>query len=373
MARGGSVFYNEITQIELELTTRCNAACPQCSRNYYGGKTWPSLPITDLSLTWLKEHLPADALAGMKEIRLCGTYGDPCIHPKLIEIISWLHSVSDAQITIRTNGGMRSISWWKTLATILRPTDIVFFGIDGLKDTNHLYRIGTSWKKIMDNSQAFIASGGNAVWSYLVFEHNEHQVEEAEQLSISLGFKGFATKITSRFMDKTHKFIDKSPVVDNNNNIIRWLKPATQSQFQNQGYTAYDGIVEKHGTYNNYLQTVPISCMARHTGLVCISAEGYVLPCGWLLDRFYGYEAESHYDRARLFDLINSAGGLNSINLSHTKYNNIINGTVFTALAESWVNEYRLERCAHQCGEGTQLSSSAISGLKKFWQGPALE
>lgn len=373
MARVESVFYNNITQIELELTTRCNAACPQCSRNYYGGKTWPSLPITDLNLSWLKEHLPAEALAGMKEIRLCGTYGDPCIHPKLIEIVSWLHSVSNAQITIRTNGGMRGADWWAKLAKVLRSTDIVFFGIDGLKDTNHLYRIGTSWGKIMNNSQAFIANGGNAVWSYLVFEHNEHQIEKAEQLSIELGFKGFATKITSRFMDKTHKFIDKSPVMDKDSNVIRWLKPATQSQFQNQGYTAYDSIVEKHGTYDNYLQTVPISCMARHTGLVCISAEGYVLPCGWLLDRFYGFEAESHYDRARLINLIDSAGGINAINLSYTKYNDIVNGPVFTALAESWVNKYRLERCAHQCGQGTQLSSSAISKLKKFWQGTALE
>lgn len=54
----------------------------------------------------------------------------------------------------------------------------------------------------MKNVKAFIGAGGRAKWAYLVFQHNEHQVEEAERLASELGFKEFAIKSTSRYGEK---------------------------------------------------------------------------------------------------------------------------------------------------------------------------
>jgi len=366
------MFYKNISQIEIELTTRCNASCPQCTRNYYGGKTWPSLPLVDLDLNIMKSQITDDFLANMKEIRLCGTYGDPCTRTDLIKIVKWLKSASTAQIAIRTNGSLRNEKWWKDLAQVMDPSDIVYFGIDGLEDTNHLYRIGTNWQKIINNAKSFIENGGNAVWSYIVFEHNQHQVEQAELLSQQLGFNGFATKITSRFMDKQHKLVDKTPVMNKKERVIRWLKPATDNRYYNNGYDDYNLITKQYNGYNNYLKSVDINCMAQHTNLIYISAEGYVLPCGWLLDRLYGYEAESHPDRQKLINLIESNGGFDSINLKYNKIENIVNNSVFTAVEKSWSNEHRLERCAHQCGKESKSSMIATQNLKKFWAGTAL-
>jgi len=366
------MFYDKITQIEFELTTRCNASCPQCIRNYYGGKTWHTLPIVDLGLDWIKSKFTEKELAHMKEIRLCGTYGDPCIHPDLIGIIKYFHSVSQAQITIRTNGSLRNETWWKELATALRKDDVVFFGIDGLEDTNHLYRIGTDFNKIIKNAKIFIQNGGNAVWSFIAFEHNQHQVDQARNFSTDLGFKGFVVKFTSRFIDKAHKKIDASPVHDKNNNIIRWIKPATDKKYLNKGYDAYDDIVDKFNNYDAYLKSTSISCMAKKTGLVCVSAEGYVLPCGWLLDRFYGYEPESHTDRAKLFEMIENNGSLNSIDLNYTAFADITNSKIFNEIKDSWTNSNRLDRCAHQCGESTLLNQASVSEIKNFVQGDSL-
>lgn len=366
------MFYKKITQIEFEITTRCNAACPQCIRNYYGGKTWHTLPIVDLSLEWIKDKFKEKDLEGMKEIRLCGTYGDPCVHPDMIDIIKYFHSISTAQITIRTNGSLRTTQWWQELATTLRPTDTVFFGIDGLEDTNHLYRIGTDFNKIINNATSFIQKGGNAVWSFIAFDHNEHQVEEAKRLSVDLGFKGFVVKFTSRFVDKTHKKIDASPVYDKTDKIIRWLKPAKDKRYLNKGYDAYDDIVQQFGDYDTYLKNTNISCMAQKTGLVCVSAEGYVLPCGWLLDRFYGYEPESHPDRSRLFDMIERSGGFGAIDLNYTPFVDIVNGQTFDAIKNSWTGCDRLDRCAHQCGDLNLLNKSSVSEIKNFVNGDSL-
>jgi ubiquinone/menaquinone biosynthesis C-methylase UbiE len=48
--------------------------------------------------------------------------------------------------------------------------------------------------------KAFIAAGGRARWDFLIFEHNQHQVEEAEALATKWGFEKFVAKKTGRFV-----------------------------------------------------------------------------------------------------------------------------------------------------------------------------
>lgn len=42
--------YEDIRQVHLELTDKCNAACPQCGRSDHGGPVNPHLALTELSL-----------------------------------------------------------------------------------------------------------------------------------------------------------------------------------------------------------------------------------------------------------------------------------------------------------------------------------
>ena len=46
----------------------------------------------------------------------------------------------------------------------------------------------------MTNVKSFIQAGGEAHWEFLVFKHNEHQVEEARNLAREMGFKEFYLK-----------------------------------------------------------------------------------------------------------------------------------------------------------------------------------
>jgi MoaA/NifB/PqqE/SkfB family radical SAM enzyme len=363
------MFYKKITQLEIELSTKCNASCPQCSRNFYGGKTWSTLPLVDLTLDVIKKSISDCVLKDLVEIRICGTYGDPCIHKDFIDIVKYLNSKTDAQLTINTNGSLRSVDWWKNLASVLKKDDIVIFGIDGLADTNHLYRIGTNFKKIMKNAEAFISAGGSAVWSYIVFKHNQHQVDEARAISKEMKFHGFACKLTTRFIDKQHKFIDKTPVYNKFNRVTRYLEMPTDPRYLNKGYSNYDGIIKEYGTYKNYLQSAEIFCTAQHSNLVYISAEGYVLPCGWLSDRFYGFETEHHEDRQKLFSLIESNGGLESIDLHKNSLDEIVKGKVFQAIQKNWTAKNRIERCANQCSIKGMLKQDATKDLQQYVKG----
>ena len=40
--------YNSITEYQIEITTYCNAACPQCPRNNLGTGINPYMPLTHL-------------------------------------------------------------------------------------------------------------------------------------------------------------------------------------------------------------------------------------------------------------------------------------------------------------------------------------
>jgi hypothetical protein len=51
----------------------------------------------------------------------------------------------------------------------------VVWGIDGLEDTNHLYRQDVEWNKVMDRVKWFIDAGGHATWKWIPFLHNKHQ------------------------------------------------------------------------------------------------------------------------------------------------------------------------------------------------------
>jgi MoaA/NifB/PqqE/SkfB family radical SAM enzyme len=343
--------HEQVHDLEIELTTKCNARCPQCVRNDHGGEIAPGLPLVDLDIPLLQSRIKS-SLSNIKHVRLCGTYGDPCMHPQILDLVTWLVSHSDCRVTINTNGGMRNREWWQDLAHRLGDRGEVIFGIDGLEDTNHLYRADVKWSRLISNVQAFNAAGGNSTWMFLIFRHNQHQVETARAQAKLLGCKSFVIKSTARFLDKQHRMIDRSPVKNRQGDVVAWLEPTTVESFRNMGY---EQPSENHDA--------AISCMAKRRRHLYISAEGYVLPCGWLHDRFYGVETEHTKDHDRLFQLINQSGGLDCISIHRHDLFDIKQAEFFRDLERSW-QQQPLDRCKIQCG-----SFKTLYDQNNLWHG----
>lgn len=346
---------DNIKQIELEITTDCNASCPQCSRNFYGGPKWPTVPRVSLNLVWLQQKIPLQKLSSLELLRFCGTYGDPGMHPDLIDIVKWVKLSSNAKIVVSTNGGMQNQSWWKDLATVLNDDDRIIFGIDGLADTNHLYRKNVDFTKVIENAQTFNNAGGKSVWQFILFEHNQHQIEEARVFASSLGFQDFIVKKTTRFVDKRHEYITMSPVIDKQK--IYFLRLPSDADLVNSGYSNFIAGVPDY-------RSIDINCVSRRSGIVYVGADGYVFPCGFLADRLYGYEAETHKDHARLHYLFELAGGAHLANLNYTSLEKIVNGKWFSVIEQSWHDDSRLDRCAHQCGKNIDLVTDVYSYMR---------
>lgn len=178
--------------LHLEPTMACNAACPLCPRE----TQTKEFLNHELSLERIQEIIPIEFVKQLTKMFMCGNFGDPAAARDTLKIFKWFKEINPTiELGMNTNGGLRSEKWWTELA---RLVDFVIFSIDGLEDTNHIYRINVKWKKLIANLSAFIAAGGNAIWDMLVYEHNEHQLAEVESLAKRLGVNRFGAKVSRR-------------------------------------------------------------------------------------------------------------------------------------------------------------------------------
>jgi MoaA/NifB/PqqE/SkfB family radical SAM enzyme len=262
--------FDQLELIQLEITNRCQASCPMCSRNCQGGIENPLLTPNNWTINDFKKIITPEVLTQIDLIYFCGTYGDPLINNDLIEMCKYAKEINpQISIDIYTNGSLRNDNWWKELATSLPKNHKVIFGIDGLEDTHHIHRIGTSFKKIISNAKTFINAGGNAEWHYLIFKHNQHQVDEANCLSKQIGFSKFQKKQSTRFILEP-----KAPVRDKNNKIKYFIEPADSTELR-----FIDNEIINN--WKDIVKLTSIDCKVAHTKEVYIDAHMELYPCQW--------------------------------------------------------------------------------------------
>ena len=178
--------------LEIELTTKCTLGCPACPRND---------PIS-LKEDWDVGHLDTDIAKSFaddpneRSYLFVGCFGDPIYHPDFIDIVKY-YIDRNKRVTIHTNGSFKKQKWWDELASLNWTYKQKFtFSVDGLEDTNHIYRIRADWKSIMMGMKTMGSLPEHRKpwleWKMLVFPYNEHQVAEAEQLANDIGMGMFS-------------------------------------------------------------------------------------------------------------------------------------------------------------------------------------
>lgn len=327
-------FYNgQFFEIQIENSSICNAACPQCVRE-----------ITPDDKSWLQETyleteffnlIPDNVYQESKIFFFCGNIGDPCAAPNFLDVCRLVRSKNpDLTIKISTNGGLRSPEFWRELAKILGNKSEVVFAIDGLEDTNHIYRVNVRWSNVMSNVNAFVSAGGKPYWQYITFKHNQHQVEQARQLAEELGFQKFIVKPSHRFALDEVLGIERSVEPPDEESLVHKVvlhrTPKTMKSIMNES--------------NNS----PIDCYVLKNQSVYIDHLGRIFPCCFLAAGVYarrpariqdGWDKlwEEHKDK---------------IDLRKTSWNSIMEGKFFTDIKSSWTEDYehgRLFTCATTC------------------------
>jgi hypothetical protein len=173
-------------------------ACPLCARET--DSEFNKNQQHHLTVSQIQKHFDTEFICNLDKMFMCGNYGDPAAGKHTLELYKYFRSINPSiTLGMNTNGALQNTNWWRMLANIFnQPRDYVVFSIDGLEDTNHLYRKNCNWSNLMKNAQAFINAGGSAHWDMLVYQHNQHQVEECEKLAKNMGFKWFRAKVSKR-------------------------------------------------------------------------------------------------------------------------------------------------------------------------------
>lgn len=192
--------YDNLYKIHVEISSLCNSMCPNCPRYFmHSPNTIPQLIPQSISIESFKEWFPPELLNRIGQLIFCGNHGDPCTCKDLLPIMEYVYENTDEdmQFQMHSNVGMKSPKTWERIGELFsrRWNWNMIFSIDGLEDTNHLYRRNVRWSKVEANVKAFTTYGGNCDWEYLIFKHNEHQIDEAKKLSEEWGVTAFVPKI----------------------------------------------------------------------------------------------------------------------------------------------------------------------------------
>jgi sulfatase maturation enzyme AslB (radical SAM superfamily) len=299
-----------------------------------------------MTLTEAKTIFTPEFVNQLRMILAEGNFGDMQMNPYMIDIWRYLKSIAPAttRMMATTNGGARDKNFWESLAAL----DIdVIFSIDGLEDTNHLYRQDVNWHRLMTNVKNFIAKGGRATWKFIEFNHNQHQIETARTLANEMGFYGFYVVNQSTQKNQDHR--QRSVVFDRTGATSHVIGPWT-------GPTDFETVksnFEHVPEFSNWAQAFPkpnsVDCEVFLSQQIFINSVGDVFPCCYLA------QASGNYcevgGRSHITDQVKAIA----------KRNNALTYSVreciewFRDVESAWsknsIAEGRIVQCDHNCGD----------------------
>ena len=347
---------DNVKSIQIDHTSRCNCMCPQCAR-VSEGIVNPRMPIDELTVEDYKVIFPSTIIKQVELITQCGNYGDIVASNTILDCLEWLReNGSTAHINIMTNGSARTADWWKRLASIIDLNGRVIFSIDGLKDTNHLYRVGAIWNKVIENANTYIENGGRARWDYLIFDHNQHQVEEAEKLAREIGFESFYVKNTSRFINDKNYLTGKVSEEET-------LKQPTDEKYRSTSSEKFVNIIDKHNTWENYINETTIDCKFQKQSALFVDFQARLWPCTWVAAPIH-FAKIDNIQTKQIHSLMEHYGTTFNSLRHHTLEDVLTHEWFANNLVSSWKTDEKLMTCGRTCGTDYEFSSRAPANSK---------
>lgn len=334
-----------VFEIQIDVTSYCNSFCGACVRNIKGGAVNPLVKLQHIDWDVWQQVCDFADKTKLEKISFNGNFGDISSHPKFIEMLELLYDKpnQNVRLNIHTNGGARSKDFWISLANIVKkfPGSVVTFSIDGLEDTNHIYRRGVDFSDVMKNAKAYIDAGGPARWRMIVFDHNLHQLRQASNLAKEMGFIAFSLN---------RSFDTSIPVVEYKGmpaGLITSPNKETVDDLRKDVEWSEDEIKNNDKKTSNSTQVSKPVCPWMKDARIQINQMGEVWPCC-----YFSMHTGRANDRRRFvwLDERISEYGSNFNNLNYYNIFEILNHKFYEEDLEDNFSNRLLPLCTEKCG-----------------------
>jgi hypothetical protein len=336
----------------------------------------PSVTLSELKLNDIKKWFDYDFIQKIGSINFCGNLGDPSNCTEMNEIVEYFHiNNKDIKIEIHTNGGARNIEFWKKLGVLSSKSNdniLVIFSVDGLEDTNHIYRRNVKWDKLVENILSYTKNGGYAIWEFLLFGHNEHEIYLAKYKSNEYGFRDIRFKRAAGFEDYSNNRTIPMGVYNKEGNLEYVIEPSSDHPNSNMPYEGNLKIIptkinleiydikngeinyQEYSTFKDY----GIKCKSLKPNgeiEIFLNYKGEIRPCC-----FIGVDLDKH-----------SLGGYNvqlkeifnyNCNLNTNELDDILD-FFDKKIKDKWTDSFeggKCIKCSMTCGTSSQIDQSRL-------------
>ena len=175
--RSLSFFNRKNKGLNIDITHRCALECPRCQRQTAFRDKGNPVYGEDVSLDDIKK-----LAKHYKYFDFCGQLSDPVHHRNFIDILKHLKSAK-VGVSVHNASSQKSLNWY-IKAFQAYPEAKWIFGIDGLPNESHKYRVNQDGEKlfnVMLEAKKYLTQPPH--WQYIIFKYNQDHLEQAKQMA----------------------------------------------------------------------------------------------------------------------------------------------------------------------------------------------
>lgn len=346
-------WYRNTHNLQVDITSYCNARCSGCVRNKDGDEVKEELILEHFDLeVW--ERLAKEDTAGwyIATLTLNGNWGDPMMHPHLVKMLAiWSLYHPESAMYLHTNGSMRTTKFWEDMGEVCRQftNHFIVFSIDGMHDTHNIYRRKTDLNKILENIKAFTSKGGRGIVTMTLFEHNKHQVKQVEALAKTTGVFQFnlrhshGTELLVKTKDDGDYYVNASDEIDEYQVEFKENRDALPIMSKQRDYDIFLDVSDK---LQEEAKQSSCACPWYNDKSVQIDPWGKVWPCCHV--SLYGTYIEGHTLNLDVDQSFLRAREMN--NLKKFSLSEILKNEWFTETVPDAVHNGSWNQCKRICG-----------------------
>jgi radical SAM protein with 4Fe4S-binding SPASM domain len=226
----GSYFYSKAIRhnhhlgfpisISIEPTTSCNLRCPECPSGLRSFTRPTGMLEKDLFEKIIDEQ--KDTLLYL----ILYFQGEPYLNKNFFDYISF---ASSRRIYTATSTNAHYLDEKNSIQTVKSGLDRLIISIDGFtQESYETYRIGGQVNKVISGTKNLLAARKilksqtpYVIWQFIVFKHNEHEIEAVKRLGKELGVDKVAIKTA-----QVYDYENGSDLIPESGDYARYAKGA---------------------------------------------------------------------------------------------------------------------------------------------------